>query len=87
MAAATIAYESELQRFGHLGVKLYKITAPADTNTVEVKGLSSIVNVQHSNAAVAAAADAYGVDTSGNTVTFQLTGTAVDQWVIVYGLI
>lgn len=96
MAAVTVA-ESKRTIFGNLRVVMAKLTAPADGDTWNT-GLSKIYSVQttlsgatqatsFATTPAVSAPDNVGVNSiSGGTITFEVSGTARDVYVVVHGI-
>ncbi len=83
MAEATIA-KVKRNVTGNQRSHSYRLTAPANTNTLTT-GLVEIDSVQCTFATAGAAADSVSAVVSGGVITFTVIGTARDLWVDVKG--
>lgn len=87
MAAATVASGFPISFVaGNKRIVLYKLTTPADTNTVAVSNLTAIdVAVALDTSSSTVAADSVSATWSSTTVTLAVAGTARDVVLIVIG--
>lgn len=87
-AAAAVAGTQHSDVFGSRRVVSVRVAVPADAETFTFNGLPEGIawaTVTHESDA-AVAADAISIASiSGNTVTFQVVGTARDARVVAYG--